>query len=93
MCKLKKLLYGLKQASRQWIIKFSEALLLASYSQSTHNHSLFIKKEGNDLTVILVYVDDLLITGNSPQMIQEAKITLHQNFKMKDLRNLRYFLV
>lgn len=65
---------------------------MAGYSQSAHDHSLFIRKEGTDMAVILVYVDDLLITGNSSKMIQEAKDTLHQNFKMKDLGSLRYFL-
>nr|XP_019068974.1 uncharacterized protein LOC109120063 [Solanum lycopersicum] len=44
------------------------------------------------MIVILVYVDDLLITGNSSRMVQEAKDTLHKNFKMKDLGSLRYFL-
>ncbi|KAF3666199.1 hypothetical protein FXO37_10701 [Capsicum annuum] len=65
VCKLRKSLYGLKQASRQWNIKLTEA----GYSQSAHDHSLFIKKEGADLAAILVYVDDLLITGNSSQLI------------------------
>lgn len=53
---------------------------------------MFIRKVGNDLVIILVYVDDLLITGNSSSLIQEAKATLNQNFNMKDLGNLRYFL-
>lgn len=91
VCKLRKCLYGLKQASRQWNIKLTEALLEAGYSQSAHDHSLFIKKEGADSAAILVYVDDLLITGNSSQLIQEAKTTLHANFKMKDLGSLKYF--
>jgi len=73
VCKLRKSLYGLKQASRQWNIKFTEALLAAGYSQSVHDHSLFIRKEGTEMAVILVYVDDLLITGNSSRMVQEAK--------------------
>lgn len=42
--------------------------------------------------IILVYVDDLLITRNSKVLIQEAKDILHHNFKMKDLGELRYFL-
>jgi len=73
VCKLRKSLYGLKQASRQWNIKFTEALLAAGYSQSVHDHSLFIRREGTEMDVILVYVDDLLITGNSSRMVQEAK--------------------
>lgn len=92
MCKLRKSLYGLKKASRQRNNKITEALLAAGYTQSACDHSLFIRKDGNDLSVILLYVDDLLNTGKSSHLIQEAKDTLHQYFKMKDLGNLRYFL-
>lgn len=92
VCKLQKSLYGLKQASRQWNIKFTDALLKEGYCQSAHDHSLFTRKHGGDLVVLLVYVDDLLITGTSSTMIAEAKSTLHQHFKMKDLGKLRYFL-
>nr|XP_016435012.1 PREDICTED: uncharacterized mitochondrial protein AtMg00810-like [Nicotiana tabacum] len=60
--------------------------------QSKHDHSLFIKEENGKQVIILVYVDDLLITGNDTIMIQEAKITLHKAFKNKDLGNLKYFL-
>lgn len=92
VCKLRKSLYGLKQASRQWHIKLIEALLVAGYSQSAHDHSLFINEEGDSVSVILVYVDDFFITENCSQLIQEAKTTLHANFKMKDLGIFRYFL-
>ncbi|XP_055825307.1 uncharacterized mitochondrial protein AtMg00810-like [Solanum dulcamara] len=62
------------------------------YSQSTYDHSLFTKKVGVDIAIILVYVDDLLITGNTPELIEDAKRTLHAHFKVKDLGTLRYFL-
>lgn len=42
--------------------------------------------------IVLVYVDDLLITGNDPALIQETKQVLHSHFKIKDLRELKYFL-
>ena len=87
-----KSLYGLKQASRQWNIKLSTALLESGYTQSSHDYSLFTKYCGNDIVVILVYVDDLMITGNSQQLIEDAQKTLHSTFKVNDLGLLRYFL-
>jgi hypothetical protein len=64
----------------------------AGFMQSTYDHSLFTKREGTDLVIILIYVDDLLITGSSNVLISEAKATLNQHFKMKDLGELKYFL-
>lgn len=92
VCKLVKSFYGLKQASRKWNIKLTDALIKAGYAQSSYDHSLFTKKEGMDIAIILVYVDDLLITGSTPTLIEDAKRTLHSHFKMKDLGDLRYFL-
>ncbi|XP_049358902.1 uncharacterized protein LOC125823596 [Solanum verrucosum] len=92
VCKLLKSLYGLKQASRQWNIKLSTALLEAGCIQSSHDYSLFTKHCGNDIVVILVYVNDLMITRNSQQLIDDGQKTLHSKFKVKDLGQLRYFL-
>lgn len=84
VCKLLKSLYGLKQALRQWNLKLIETLLNAGFHQN--------KRSGNDIFIILIYVDDLLITGSSNTMIDEAKKVMHQQFKVKDLGELRYFL-
>lgn len=92
MCKLIKSLYDLKQASRQWNIKLTDALLVAGYKQSSYDHSLFTKQVGGEIVIILVYVDDLLITGSCKELIQEARTTLYNIFKVKDLEELRHFL-
>ncbi|XP_019262477.1 PREDICTED: uncharacterized protein LOC109240307 [Nicotiana attenuata] len=83
--KLLKSLYGLKQASRQWNIKLIEALVKAEYHQSANDHSLFTKYTTSDIVVILVYVDDLFITGSNAEIIKEAKQTIQNSFKVKDL--------
>ena len=66
VCRLKKSLYGLKQAPRQWFAKLSSALVSFGYQQSKADYSLFTKKNKEGFTAILVYVDDLMITGNDP---------------------------
>ncbi|KAI5349570.1 hypothetical protein L3X38_002458 [Prunus dulcis] len=64
VCRLNKSLYGLKQASRQWFAKLSEAIQAAGYIQSKVDYSLFTCKKGKSFTALLIYVDDILITGD-----------------------------
>lgn len=92
VCRLVKYLYGLKQAPRQWNQKLKEALKNLSFTQSQHDHSLFTRKTYEGTTIILVYVDDILVTGSSLELIKETTEALQQVFKMKDLGELRYFL-
>lgn len=92
VCRLIKSLYGLKQASRQWNIKLTATLLSAGFTQSSYDYSLFTLKKSEGMVVILVYVNDLLITVNNIDMINAAKGTLHKQFKLKDLGELKYFL-
>lgn len=92
VCKLLKSLYGLKQASRQWNLKLTKALLEAGFTQSACDHSFFTKKNGTKIAIVLIYLDDLRITGNNSKLIEEVKTALHNNFNMKDLRDLKFFL-
>ncbi|KAL5757963.1 hypothetical protein ACOSP7_020574 [Xanthoceras sorbifolium] len=92
VCRLHKSLYGLKQASWQWFTKFSDAIRSAGYAQPKADYSLFTRKQGKSFTVLLIYVDDILITGNDPTSIAKIKKFLHNNFRLKGLGNLKYFL-
>ena len=92
VCRLHKSLYVLKQASRQWFAKFSEAMLSAGFVQSRADYSLFTRKQGMSFTILLIYVDDILITGNDPVNIAATKQFLHEHFHIKDLGDLKYFL-
>ncbi|CAH9089473.1 unnamed protein product [Cuscuta europaea] len=92
VCKLLKSIYGLKQASRQWYFKLSEALKLSGYTQSQADFSLFTKVNNTSFTVILLYLDDLILAGNDMNEINAIKSFLHQKFTIKDLGKLKYIL-
>ena len=65
VCKLKKALYGLKQAPRAWHRKLSESLIKIAFKMSKVDPSLYVKKMNDCIVVILIYVDDLIIGGDS----------------------------
>ncbi|KAL0404151.1 UNVERIFIED_CONTAM: Retrovirus-related Pol polyprotein from transposon RE1 [Sesamum radiatum] len=92
VCKLKRSLYGLKQASRQWNLELTSKLLAFGFLQSAHDHCLFIKPTDAGLIALLVYVDDILIACISESKITEVKDFLHSAFTIKDLGPAKYFL-
>lgn len=91
VCRLHKSLYGLKQASRNWYHKFTKFLLSINFRQSK-DHSLFLQNQEGVYTIILIYVDDVIIAGNDLDHIKQTKIQLDKAFSIKDLGQLRYFL-
>ena len=92
VCKLRKSLYGLKQASRQWYAKLLAELLLQGFQQSKAVYSLFVKRSGTYLIIATVYVDDILLAGTNIRVIDELKKHLDTIFSIKDLGELSYFL-
>lgn len=92
VCKLKRSLYGLKQASRQWNKEITHHLEGIGFLQSAHDHCLFTKSSDAGFVALLVYVDDILITSNSLSLINIVKTSLHTVFTIKDLGPVRYFL-
>ncbi|KAJ9566378.1 hypothetical protein OSB04_002344 [Centaurea solstitialis] len=92
VCRLRKSLYGLKQASRNWYQKFTNALVDLGFKQSRADYSLFIHKEDESFVAALIYVDDVVVVGNDPIKIQATKDDLDKKFSIKDLGNLKYFL-
>ena len=92
VCQLKKTLYGLKQSPRAWFGRFTEAMKKYDYQQSNAYHTLFLKKRGNKITCLIIYVDDMIITGDDSEEIEQLKKNLATEFEMKDLGALKYFL-
>jgi len=92
VCKLSKSLYGLKQASRKWYEKLTTLLISNGYKQAASDASLFIKSTSEPFTVLLVYVDDIILADNSLSDFHIIKNVLHQAFKIKNLGTLKYFL-
>lgn len=89
VCRLSKSLYGLKQAPRQWNTKLSKALINCGFRQSKFDHSLYMKQTRDGIIILLVYVDDILVTGDKLDQIIETKEALPKAFKMKDLGGLK----
>ena len=92
VCKLKRPLYGLKQAPRVWFEKFWSTLLGFSFTQSQYDSSLFLQKTSAGIVILLVYVDDIIITGSDLEAIAAVKTLLNSTFHMKDLGKLTYVL-
>ena len=92
VCKPKRSLYGLKQSSRCWNTVFKEYMESTNFKQCTADPCIFIRSEGTDLTIISVYVDDLIIITKTPEMMRRIKDSLATRFKMKDLGKLHYCL-
>ena len=92
VCKLKKSIYGLRQASRQWFCKFSTTLIANGFSQSKNDYSLFTIGKGASLVLLLVYVNDILLASLSVACVHSIQVKLQALFKLKILGSLKYFL-
>lgn len=90
--KLHKSLYGLKQANRQWYAKHTKTLYSRGYTYSMHGYSFFYKKNHESIIIVIVYVDDIILTRTDLSEIQELKMFLHDTFKIKNLGKFHYFI-
>lgn len=92
VCKLKKFLYGLKQFPRAQFGRFSQVVPRYGYKQAQTNHTLFIKHSEKGIIALIMYVDDIILTGNNEEEMERLKKNLVTEFEIKDLERLRYFL-
>ncbi|KAH9667020.1 retrovirus-related pol polyprotein from transposon RE1 [Citrus sinensis] len=92
ICKLEKALYGLRQAPRAWFDKLKGALSCWGFKNSKSDTSLFFRRIESKIVIMLIYVDDIIITGSDSQGIEEVIKDLNTSFALKDLGNLNFFL-
>lgn len=92
VCKLHKAIYGLKQAPRAWFQRFGTFLLQAGFIQSRSDSSLFVYRDGLSIMILLLYVDDIVLTGNTPSHLSAFIHALGIEFEVTDLGTLNYFL-
>jgi hypothetical protein len=85
VCKLDKAIYGLKQAPRAWYSWLSSKLITLGFKASKSDNSLFIYCKGNVTIFMLIYVDDIIVTGSSQEAILALLQDLKKDFVMKDL--------
>lgn len=92
VCKLNKSLYGLKQSPREWFKKLHDFLLSIGFQCSKSDNSLFFNCTQNYKLFLLVYVDDIILTGSDSTLLSSIISQLDQAFTIKDLGTLSYFL-
>lgn len=92
VCLLHKSLYGLKQAPRAWFNKLSYCLFTLEFRCSKVDSSLFIYNHDTNFILLLVYVDDVILTGNATLLMSQLILRLSKEFALKDLGQLTYFL-
>jgi Reverse transcriptase (RNA-dependent DNA polymerase) len=93
ICKLKKSLYGLKQALRQWYKKFNSFMMSHGYQRTKADPCVYFKRFANEFFLILLfYVDEILITGHDAQMIDMLKNEMSKSFNMNDMGQSRQIL-
>jgi hypothetical protein len=92
VCRLRRALYGLKQAPRAWFERFVSVIHATGFSSSEHDPALFIHISPRGRTLLLHYVDDMLIMGDDDEHISFVKKHLGEQFQMSDLGPLSYFL-
>lgn len=90
--KLKKALYGLRQAPRAWYSRIESYFASEGFKKCYCEHTLFIKTEKEGVLILSLYVDDLIYTSNSATMLEEFRSAMEKEFAMTDLGKIKYFL-
>ena len=92
VCKLTKSIYGLKQSPRCWNLTLDTYLKKLKFVQTASDPCIYYRKTGGDIMYIGVYVDDIILAGKTVKQLEEIKRDLSQEFDIKDLGKLGYFL-
>jgi hypothetical protein len=93
ICRLNKSLYGLKQAPRAWHHRFASHLISLGFVEAKSDTSLFIYRQGPDTALLLLYVDDIVLTASSDSLLKQIIGALQHEFVMTDMGPLHHFWV
>jgi hypothetical protein len=92
ICKIEKSIYGLKQASRSWNLRFDEVVKWFGFIKNVEEPYVYTKVSGSAVVFLVLYVDDILLIGNDISMMETVKSSLRKSFSMKDLGEAAYIL-
>ena len=92
VCKLNKSIYGLKQASRQWYLKFHGIISSFGFDENPMDHCIYHKVNRSKICFLVLYVDDILLAANDRGLLHEVKQFLSKNFDMKDMGDVSYVI-
>ena len=92
VCKLNKSIYGLKQSSRRWYLKFLNEITLCDFTMIDEDHCVYVERDKDRYVLLSLYVDDILITGNDLEFVKTIKEWLSSTFEMKNMGEASYIL-
>jgi hypothetical protein len=91
-CHLRKFIYGLKQASRQWYLKFDETIRSFSFKKNEEDNCIYAKFRSGKIIFLILYVYDILLASSDVSLLLETRRFLSSNFNMKDLGETSFIL-
>ena len=92
VCRLKRSIYGLKQASRQWYRKFDQVITSFGFKENTVDQCIYLKFSGSKFIILVLYVDDILFASSDVGLLHETKQFMSSKFDMKDLGDASFVL-
>lgn len=92
VCILKRSIYGMKQASRQWYLKFNDAITSYGFTENTVDKCIYMNVSGSKFIILVLYVDDILLADNNIGLLHDVKNFLSKNFEMKDMGEASYVI-
>ena len=92
VCKLRRSIYGLKQASRSWNIRFDQAIKSFGFELNLDEPCVYKRHQDKIVMFLVLYVDDILLIRNDARVMSSIKIWLSSQFDMKDLGEVNFIL-
>ena len=92
VCKLNKSIYGLKQASRQWYLKFNNIIVSYGFVENTVDQCIYMKVSGSEFIILVLYVDNIFLATNDVGLLHNVKKFLSNNFEMKYMVETSYVI-